>query len=48
MAACTPLVIPNEFTFRMEKGTTLAGTVMNEEGRPIAGATVDSLRGSGS
>jgi beta-lactamase regulating signal transducer with metallopeptidase domain/thiol-disulfide isomerase/thioredoxin/protocatechuate 3,4-dioxygenase beta subunit len=42
------LVIPDEFTFRMVKGTTLAGTVTNEEGRPIAGATVEcSYAGQG-
>ncbi len=42
------LKIPDEFKFRMVKGTTLAGTVTNEEDRPIAGATVHcSYEGQG-
>ena len=42
------LKIPDEFKFRMVKGTTLAGTVTNEEGRPITGATVHcSYEGQG-
>jgi beta-lactamase regulating signal transducer with metallopeptidase domain/thiol-disulfide isomerase/thioredoxin/uncharacterized GH25 family protein len=35
------LVIPDDFTFRMLKGTTIAGTVKNQEGQPIQGAQVE-------
>lgn len=34
------LVIPEEFEFRLSRGTTLGGLVQDEQGRPIEGAQV--------
>ncbi len=33
--------IPNEFTFKLPKGTVIGGAVENEDGQPIAGAKVE-------
>lgn len=33
--------IPKEFTFKLDPGTVIGGVVVDEEGRPIAGAKVD-------
>lgn len=35
-----PRKIPQEFTFRLEKGTVIGGIVKDEDGQPIAGAKV--------
>ncbi|MGO9108872.1 MAG: carboxypeptidase regulatory-like domain-containing protein, partial [Thermoguttaceae bacterium] len=35
--------VPGEFTFTLEPGTTLGGTVRDEQGRPIGGAEVGIL-----
>ncbi|HZZ28931.1 MAG TPA: carboxypeptidase regulatory-like domain-containing protein [Pirellulales bacterium] len=32
--------VPEEFTFHLKTGTVMGGTVVDEEGKPIAGATV--------
>jgi len=32
--------IPDEYTFRLEKGTVIGGKVVNEQGNPVAGAFV--------
>jgi uncharacterized GH25 family protein len=40
--------IPEQFTFRLAKGTTLSGAVKNDKGEPVAGAKVEvRLRDSG-
>ncbi len=36
-----PRPIPEQFTFRLEKGTSLGGVVQNDERKPIAGAKVE-------
>jgi hypothetical protein len=33
--------IPEEYTFRLEKGTVIGGRVVNEQGDPVAGAIVE-------
>ena len=33
--------LPDEFTFKLRKGTTIGGVVNNDDGRPIAGAKVE-------
>jgi tetratricopeptide (TPR) repeat protein/protocatechuate 3,4-dioxygenase beta subunit len=33
--------IPDEYTFRLEKGTIIGGRVINEQGEPVAGAFID-------
>ncbi len=33
--------VPAEYTFQMEPGTTVGGRVLDEQGKPIAGAKVD-------
>ncbi|MEN6625130.1 MAG: carboxypeptidase regulatory-like domain-containing protein [Candidatus Sumerlaeia bacterium] len=38
-----PRPIPAEFTIQLEKGTTIGGTVINEDGRPVAGVEVSLL-----
>ena len=35
--------IPDEFTFRLDKGTQISGILKNEEGEPIAGAQVEVM-----
>ena len=40
-------LIPKEFTFRLEKGTTIGGTIRNVDGQPIAAARVEVRRRSG-
>lgn len=35
-----PREIPREFSFHLEKGTVIGGSVQNEDGEPIAGAVV--------
>jgi hypothetical protein len=35
--------IPQEFTFRLEKGTVIGGIVKDEDGRPIAGVKVCTM-----
>jgi thiol-disulfide isomerase/thioredoxin len=32
--------LPDEYTLRLERGTTIGGLIKDEEGRPIAGATI--------
>lgn len=36
--------LPEEFTFRLDKGTHIGGIVKNEDGEPIAGAKVEVMR----
>lgn len=38
-----PLVLPGKVTFRMEPAAPIGGIVRNEEGQPVAGATVEIL-----
>lgn len=37
------LPIPEEFTFKLEKGTTIGGIVKNEDGQPISGVKVEAM-----
>jgi len=39
--------LPAEFTFRLQKGTTIGGFVRNSEGQPIKGVSVDVLLNRG-
>lgn len=39
--------VPDEFTFQLERGTTIGGTIQNEDGEPIAGVSVEVMRQSG-
>jgi peroxiredoxin/uncharacterized GH25 family protein len=32
--------VPGEYTLRMERGTTIGGVIRDEQGKPVAGATV--------
>jgi beta-lactamase regulating signal transducer with metallopeptidase domain/thiol-disulfide isomerase/thioredoxin len=33
--------LPAEFTFRLERGTVIAGLIRDQDGKPVAGATVE-------
>lgn len=37
-------VVPSEFTFKLNKGTTIGGIVRNQEGEPIKGVSVEVSR----
>lgn len=39
--------IPEVFVFNLQQGTQIGGLVQNEEGKPIAGVTVEVMRESG-
>jgi beta-lactamase regulating signal transducer with metallopeptidase domain len=37
-------LIPDEYSFRLEKGTVIGGLIRNEAGEPVVGAKVEAMR----